>query len=133
MSVHSQVALLLWTNRHGQLLNPLVEARLNEIRSSQMTEVDNSIMYHEQSFNMEPETNTSDFSYVDEEELYHAQSQEQPRTATCGSLKVCAQSKLVNHQPSHAQTPTCVPNAHVGRSGRFDHVSRAVFKYGTRD
>ena len=90
MSVHSEVALLLWANRHGQLLNPLVEARLNEIWSSQMTEVDDSIMYHEQSFNMEPETNTSDFSYGDEEELYHAQSQEQPRTATCVSLKVCA-------------------------------------------
>ena len=43
-----------------------------------MTEVDDSIMYHAHSFTEEPEKeNTSDFS--DAEELFHAQSQEQPR------------------------------------------------------
>ena len=70
MSVHSEVALLLWANRHGQLINPLVQARLYE--------VDASIMYHTQSFNMEPETNTLDLADADKEELYHAQTQEQP-------------------------------------------------------
>lgn len=29
--VHSEVAKLLWANKHGQLLHPFVEARLNEI------------------------------------------------------------------------------------------------------
>ena len=106
--VVSEVALLLSANRHGQLLHPLDEARLNEIRLSQMTEVDDSIMYHAQSFNMEPKTYTSDFSDTDEQELYHAQSQEQPKPATGAAPKVCAQSQLVNHQPSHAQTPTRV-------------------------
>ena len=28
---HSKVALLLWANRHGHLVHPLVETRLNEI------------------------------------------------------------------------------------------------------
>ena len=54
--VHSEVALLLWANRHDQLLNPLVETRLSEIRSTQMTLVDESIMYHVKSFTKEPET-----------------------------------------------------------------------------
>ena len=113
MSVHSEVALLLWANRQCQLLNTLVEARLNEIRSSQMTEVDDSIMYHAQTFNMEPETNTSDFSDIDEEELYHAQSQEQRRPATLTSPKVCAQSQLVNHKPTK-QTPIRIHQSSSG-------------------
>ena len=75
--VHSEVALLLWANRHNQLLHPLVETRLSEIRSIQMTPVDKSIMYHAESFNKESETVASDFLDADEEELYHAQSQEQ--------------------------------------------------------
>ena len=54
--VHSEVALLLWANRHDQLLHPLVETRLSEIRSTQMTSVDESIMYHVKSFTKEPET-----------------------------------------------------------------------------
>ena len=84
--VRSEVALL-----HGQLLHPLVEARLNEIRSSQMTEVDDSIMYHAQSFTEEPEKeNTSDFSDADEEELFHAQSQGQQRPAPTASPNVRA-------------------------------------------
>ena len=54
--VHSEGALLLWANRHNQLLHPLVETRLSEIRSTQMTSVDESIMYHVKSFTKEPET-----------------------------------------------------------------------------
>ena len=115
--VHSEVALLLWANRHGQLLHPLVEARLNEIRSSQMTEVDDSIMYHAQSFTEEPEKeNTSDFSDADAEELFYAQSQEQPRPEASASPDACVQSQIVNHQPTGAQTPPAFRYAHVRTS-----------------
>ena len=54
--VHSEVALLLWANRHDQLLHPLVETRLSEIRSTQMTPVDETIMYHVKSVTKGPET-----------------------------------------------------------------------------
>ena len=77
--IHSKVALFLWANRHDHLLHPLVETRLNEIPSSQMTQADELIMYHVQSFTKEPETVASNFSNASKEELYHAQSQEQPR------------------------------------------------------
>ena len=72
---HSKVALLLWANRHDHLLHPLVETRLNDIWSSQMTQVDNSMMYHAQSLTKEPETVASKFTDADKEELYQAQSQ----------------------------------------------------------
>ena len=79
--IHSKVALLPWANRTSHLLHSLVETRLNEIRPSQMTQVDYLIMYHAQSFTKEPETVASNFSNADKEELYHAQSKEQPRPA----------------------------------------------------
>ena len=65
--IHSKVALLLWVNSNGHLLHPLVETRLNEIGSSQMTQVDNFIKYHVQSFTKEPETVASNFSNADED------------------------------------------------------------------
>ena len=112
--VHSEVALLLWANRHHQLMHPLVETRLSEIRSIQMTPVDESILYHAESFNKESETVASDFSDADEEELYHTQSQEQQGPAPPASPKVRDQFQTGIDQTTRAQTPPASPRANEG-------------------
>ena len=97
----------------------LVETRLNEIRSSQMTQLDDSIMYHSQSFTKEPETIAFNFSNADKEGLYHAQCQEQPRPAPPHSQSSCSVPTSQRPTP-HLQTrpapptPPPPPRAHVG-------------------
>ena len=112
----SKVALLLWANMHCHLLHPLVETRLNVIPSSQMTQVDELVMCHAQSFTKKQETVASIFFNADEKELYHAQSQEQPRPAATRIPKVCAQLQLVNDRTIHLQTPPASLRAHVEKS-----------------
>ena len=124
--VHSEVALLLWANRHGQILHPYVEARLNEIRSSQMTEVDDSIMFHAQSFTEEAEKeNAPDFSDTDEEELFHAQSQGQPRPAQPASPNVRAPTPTIETTSERPADPPA-PRSHQLTTGNNNN-NNAIF------
>ena len=68
-------------------------------------------MYYAQSFTKKPVTVASNFSNAEEEELYHAQSQEQPRPASLAFPKF-----MLNDQSTHLQTPPASPRAHVGIS-----------------
>ena len=120
--VHSEVGLLLWANRHGQLLHRFVEARLNEIRSSQMTEVDESIMYHAQSFTEEPE-----FSDADEDELFHAQSQEQQRPAPTASPNVRAPTPTTESTSERSTDPPA-PRPHHFTTGFEDQQEPSVLQ-----
>ena len=109
--VHSEVALLLWASRHDQLLHPLVQTRLSEIRSTQMTSVDESIMYHVKSFTKEPVTlnptkmNSTTLSPRNSKDPRHPSPQ-----------KFVPSSKIVIDQPTLAQTPLASPRAHEGIS-----------------
>ena len=73
--VHIEKALLLWAHEHRCLLHPLVEARINEFRCSQMTEVDDSVMYNAESQIREKEPHPDGFSDTEDDLLYHAVSQ----------------------------------------------------------
>ena len=69
-----------------------------------MTEEDDSIMYHAQSFTEEPEKeNASDFSNAD------AQSQEQRRPASTASPNVCAPTPTTETTSGRPADPPATP------------------------
>ena len=58
--------------------HPLLRDRIGQIRSSQMTEVDDSSYLHTQSFNAQPTQEQDEFPDPDDELIFHKQSQTVP-------------------------------------------------------
>ena len=78
--------------------HPLIRARLNDLRNTQMTEVDESA----QSFTRESH---HDFSDTDKDELYHAQSQIPPEVLAQSNREVGARATLTTVQGSQTALP----------------------------